>query len=91
MSGVKCRFADIYNSRILVSDPSSVQAVSAQIFREKNIRKGVRDEVFTFLRVRTWMRVDDLAAAKTMVEDAAMLGDLEGLAGHAAAARFRLR
>ena len=45
----------------------------------------------TFLRVRTWMRVDDLAAAKTMVEDAAMLGDLEGLAGHAAAARFRLR
>ena len=47
--------------------------------------------VFTFLRVRTWMRVDDLAAAKTMVEDAAMLGDLEGLAGHAAAARFRLR
>ena len=47
--------------------------------------------VLTFLRVRTWMRVDDLAAAKTMVEDAAMLGDLEGLAGHAAAARFRLR
>ena len=44
----------------------------------------------TFLRVRTWMRVDDLAAANTMVQDAAMLGDLEGLAGHASAARLRL-
>ena len=44
----------------------------------------------TFLRVRTWMRVDDLVAANTMVEDAVMLGDLEGLAGHAAAARMRL-
>ena len=46
--------------------------------------------VMTFLRVRTWMRVDDLAAANTMVQDAAMLGDLEGLAGHASAARMRL-
>ena len=45
----------------------------------------------TFLRVRTWMRVDDMGAARTMVQDAATLGDLEGLAGHAAAARLRLK
>jgi len=46
--------------------------------------------VLTFLRVRTWMRVDDAAASQVMTEDAAMLADLEGLAGHAAAARIRL-
>ena len=46
--------------------------------------------VLTFLRVRTWMRVDDREAARQMTLDAAMLGDLEGLAGHAAAARIRL-
>lgn len=44
----------------------------------------------TFMRVRTWMRVDDTVAAEQMIEDAAMLGDLEGLKGHAAAARIRL-
>ena len=44
----------------------------------------------TFLRVRTWMRVDDRVEARGLIEDSAMLGDLEGLAGHAAAARIRL-
>lgn len=44
----------------------------------------------TFMRVRTWMRVDDPLAAEQMIEDAGMLGDLEGLAGHAVAARMRL-
>jgi len=44
----------------------------------------------TFLRVRTWMRVDDPVASEQMTLDAAMLGDLEGLCGHAAAARIRL-
>lgn len=44
----------------------------------------------TFLRVRTWMRVDDLHAAEQMTRDAAMMGDVEGLCGHAAAARIRL-
>ena len=42
------------------------------------------------MRVRTWMRVDDTSEARQMIEDAAMLGDLEGLCGHAAAARIRL-
>ena len=46
--------------------------------------------VMTFLRVRTWMRVDDATAAERMIEDAGMLADLEGLHGHAVAARRRL-
>ena len=46
--------------------------------------------VMTFLRVRTWMRVDDPVAAQQMTADAVQLGELEGLHGHAAAARARL-
>lgn len=46
--------------------------------------------VLTFLRVRTWMRVDDSNAAKQTTADAVKLGELEGLVGHAAAARARL-
>jgi histidinol dehydrogenase len=46
--------------------------------------------VFTFLRVRTWLRVDDLSAARPLLEDAGSLADLEGLAGHARSARARL-
>ena len=46
--------------------------------------------VFTFLRVRTWMRVDDKVAANEMVQDCVRLGEIEGLFGHAAAARARL-
>ncbi|MFK7741585.1 MAG: histidinol dehydrogenase [Planctomycetota bacterium] len=44
--------------------------------------------VFTFLRVRTWLKLD--RAANQLLEDAADLADLEGLPGHAAAARRRL-
>ena len=36
------------------------------------------------------MRVDDKVAARQMAADAAMLGDIEGLCSHAAAARIRL-
>ena len=46
--------------------------------------------VLTFMRVRTWMRVDDKVAAQRMTQDAVMLGELEGLVGHAAAAAIRL-
>jgi phosphoribosyl-ATP pyrophosphohydrolase/phosphoribosyl-AMP cyclohydrolase/histidinol dehydrogenase len=60
--------------------------------------------VFTFLRVRTWMRSapapalaggeEDKSAAdaalKEVVHDSAALAELEGLYGHAAAARARL-
>ncbi len=45
--------------------------------------------VLTFLRVRTWLRVDDPAAAREMVEDAVALARLEGLEGHARAAERR--
>lgn len=46
--------------------------------------------VFNFLRVRTWLRIDDAEAAAGLVADAARLGELEGLIGHARAARHRL-
>jgi histidinol dehydrogenase len=44
----------------------------------------------TFLRARTWMRIDDPAAARELLEDAAWLARREGLEGHARAAEFRL-
>ena len=43
--------------------------------------------VFTFLRIRTWLQLD--RPAPDMAEDAARLAALEGLPGHAAAARRR--
>ncbi|HET8712652.1 MAG TPA: histidinol dehydrogenase [Gemmatimonadales bacterium] len=46
--------------------------------------------VFTFLRVRTWLRIDDGAAARPLIEDAAWLGRVEGLEAHARSAEQRL-
>jgi len=46
--------------------------------------------VYTFLRVRTWLRIDDSAAARPLVEDAAWFARVEGLEGHARAAERRL-
>lgn len=43
-----------------------------------------------FLRLRTWLRVDDPVAAADAIEDAAAMARLEGLAGHEASARVRL-
>ncbi|KAL7566554.1 hypothetical protein ACA910_000624 [Epithemia clementina (nom. ined.)] len=45
--------------------------------------------VFNFLRIRTWMRVDDAAASQTMVNDSIVMARLEGLEGHARAAETR--
>ena len=45
--------------------------------------------VFNFLRVATWMRVDDLQAAQPMVEDAVSLAAMEGLEGHKKSAACR--
>jgi phosphoribosyl-ATP pyrophosphohydrolase/phosphoribosyl-AMP cyclohydrolase/histidinol dehydrogenase len=45
--------------------------------------------VFDFLRIRTWLEVDDLPAAAEVVADAEELAKLEGLAGHALAAGRR--
>lgn len=48
--------------------------------------------VFTFLRVRTWMRIDESNdAAKELFKDSARLARLEGLEGHARAADARLQ
>ena len=46
--------------------------------------------VYTFLRVRTWLRIDDRAAARPLIEDAIWLGRAEGLEAHARAAEQRL-
>ena len=46
--------------------------------------------VFSFLRVRTWMRVDDLAESAELCEDTAWLARVEGLEAHARAAELRL-
>ena len=46
--------------------------------------------VYSFLRVRTWLRIDDRAAARPLVEDAVWLGRAEGLEAHARAAERRL-
>jgi histidinol dehydrogenase len=45
--------------------------------------------VFNFLRIRTWMRVDDAKASQGMVEDSIVMARLEGLEGHARAAEAR--
>ena len=42
-----------------------------------------------FLAVRTWLRIDDPAAARELVADAEQLARLEGLEGHARAAARR--
>lgn len=45
--------------------------------------------VFNFLRVRTWMRIDDTDASQAMVDDSIVMARLEGLEGHARAAEAR--
>jgi histidinol dehydrogenase len=46
--------------------------------------------VYTFLRVRTWLRITDGVAARPLLEDAVWLGRAEGLEAHARAAERRL-
>jgi len=46
--------------------------------------------VFTFLRVRTWMRIDDSASSQQLVQDSMKLARLEGLEGHARSAGCRI-
>jgi len=47
--------------------------------------------VFDFLRVRTWLRVDDARAADGVLRDTEVLAGAEGLTAHArSAARRRL-
>lgn len=45
--------------------------------------------VFTFLRMRTYLRIEDPVASQKLVEDAAMFARMEGLEGHARAAERR--
>lgn len=46
--------------------------------------------VHTFLRIRTWMRIDDAQESQALVQDSALLARMEGLEGHARAAEKRL-
>jgi histidinol dehydrogenase len=46
--------------------------------------------VFSFLRIRTWMQLENKAAAQAMVSDCVSLARMEGLEGHAQAAECRL-
>ncbi|HEX8876637.1 MAG TPA: histidinol dehydrogenase [Phycisphaerales bacterium] len=46
--------------------------------------------VFTFLRARTWLRIDAADEARTLARDAAALARLERLEGHARSAEARL-
>jgi phosphoribosyl-ATP pyrophosphohydrolase/phosphoribosyl-AMP cyclohydrolase/histidinol dehydrogenase len=45
--------------------------------------------VLTFLRVRTWVQITDVSAAREVVEDAGWFGRAEGLAAHVLAASLR--
>jgi phosphoribosyl-ATP pyrophosphohydrolase/phosphoribosyl-AMP cyclohydrolase/histidinol dehydrogenase len=47
--------------------------------------------VLDFLRVRTWMRIDNQAEAAGLVADAVALARLEGLEAHARSAELRLQ
>ncbi|CAH0474340.1 unnamed protein product [Peronospora belbahrii] len=46
--------------------------------------------VHTFLRIRTWMRIDNAQESQALVQDSALLARMEGLEGHARAAEKRL-
>ena len=46
--------------------------------------------VYTFLRARTWLRIDDPVAARPLIEDAAWFGRVEGFEAHARSAERRL-
>lgn len=45
--------------------------------------------VFTFLRIRTWLRIEEEKESQALVQDAAQFARLEGLEGHARAAEQR--
>jgi len=45
--------------------------------------------VFNFLRIRTWMRIDNNEESQGMVNDSIVMARLEGLEGHARAAEQR--
>jgi phosphoribosyl-ATP pyrophosphohydrolase/phosphoribosyl-AMP cyclohydrolase/histidinol dehydrogenase len=47
--------------------------------------------VYDFLRVRTWLEIEDTDASHQMMEDSVVLARLEGLEAHARAAERRLR
>jgi phosphoribosyl-ATP pyrophosphohydrolase/phosphoribosyl-AMP cyclohydrolase/histidinol dehydrogenase len=53
-------------------------------------RSGGGLSVYNFLRVRTWLRLDNPAGARQLTEDAVWFGRIEGLEAHARSAERRL-
>ncbi|HEX4628338.1 MAG TPA: histidinol dehydrogenase [Gemmatimonadales bacterium] len=49
-------------------------------------RQAAGLSVYAFLRVRTWLRIDDPVAARPLLDDAAWFARVEGLEAHARAA-----
>lgn len=46
--------------------------------------------VMDFLRIRTWVRIDDVAASQSVVRDTARLAEIEGLFAHRRSASLRM-
>jgi phosphoribosyl-ATP pyrophosphohydrolase/phosphoribosyl-AMP cyclohydrolase/histidinol dehydrogenase len=57
----------------------------------KSARFGGGLSVFNFLAIRTWLRIDALDKSRILLNDAIALAEIEGLHGHAEAARKRLK
>lgn len=95
--------ADGVASRIRNAGGVFVGASSAEVFGDYGIgpnhtlptggtarfRSGL--SVMAFLRLRTWLRVEDDGAPGDLIDDVAALASMEGLAGHRASAMARGR
>ena len=57
---------------------------------ETNARFGGGLSVFTFLRIRTWMRAEQGEVAEQLLQDVVSMARMEGLEAHARAAQQRL-
>jgi phosphoribosyl-ATP pyrophosphohydrolase/phosphoribosyl-AMP cyclohydrolase/histidinol dehydrogenase len=100
---IMCADADAVARRIRNAGGVFIGAAAAEVLGDYGIgpnhtlptggtarfRAGL--SVAQFLRLRTWIRIDDPAAASGVVADTVRLAEIEGLAGHARAAESRRR
>ncbi len=94
-----CRDADAVAAQIKHAGCIFIGHSSAEVFGDYGVgpnhtlptagtaRFSAGLNVFTFLRVRTWLKLD--AAPQALIEDTARLAEIEGLAGHRASALRR--
>lgn len=102
---IHCRGAEAVAKRLRHAGALFIGHASAEVFGDYGAgpnhtlptggtaRHAAGLSVLHFLRVRTWLRVDDAggSAAQDLVRDAAALGRLEGLEAHARSSERRLR